>query len=61
MQGLPWHPSKNAPAKAGDAVHPIVGEDALEKEMAAHSSLLAWKSLMGKGAQQSLPAVSSRT
>ena len=30
-------------ASAGDAVQSLGGEDPLEKEMATHSSLLAWR------------------
>ena len=37
---------KNPPANAGDAgFDPWVREDALEKEMATHSSVLAWEIL----------------
>ena len=35
---------KNLPANAGDMVPSLGWEDPLEKEMAAHSSVLAWKS-----------------
>ena len=34
---------KNPPADAGDAVRSLGEEDPLEKEMATHSSILAWK------------------
>ena len=34
---------KNSPANAGDADSIPVSEDPLEKEMATHSSILAWK------------------
>jgi len=34
---------KNMPANTGDAVSFVGGEDPLEKEMAIHSSILAWK------------------
>ena len=37
---------KNLPANAGDAVDPVRSlgwEDPLEKEMATHSSILAWE------------------
>ena len=34
---------KNMPASPGDAVSFVVGGDPLEKEMAIHSSILAWK------------------
>ena len=35
---------KNLPANAGDVVSNLDQEDPLEKEMATHSSILAWKS-----------------
>ena len=34
---------KNLPAKAGDAGSNPGSEDALEEEMATHSSILAWE------------------
>ena len=34
---------KNPPANSGDAVPSLGREDPLEKEMAAHSSILAWE------------------
>ena len=34
---------KNLPAKAGDPGLSLGGEDSLEKETAAHSSILAWE------------------
>ena len=34
---------KNPPANAGDLVGSLSLEDPLEKEMATHSSILAWK------------------
>ena len=34
---------KNPPSNAGDQVQSLGQEDALEKEMETHSSLLAWK------------------
>ena len=34
---------KNPPANAGDGVQSLGQEDPLEKEMATHSSILAWK------------------
>ena len=34
---------KNPPANAGDAVRSLGREDALEKEMATHSSILPWE------------------
>ena len=35
--------AKNLPANAGDDVGSLGQEDLLEKEMATHSSSLAWK------------------
>ena len=35
--------SKETAGSAGDPVQSLVQEDALEKEMAAHSSILAWR------------------
>ena len=35
---------KNPPANAGDASLILGQEDLLEKEMATHSSILAWRS-----------------
>ena len=35
--------AKNLPANAGDAGSILGWEDPLEKEMATHSSILAWK------------------
>ena len=34
---------KNPPTNAGDAVRSLGWEDPLEKEMATHSSILAWE------------------
>ena len=34
---------KNLPANSGDMVWPLSQEDPLEKEMANHSNILAWK------------------
>ena len=34
---------KNPPANAGDLVRSLDWEDSLEKEMATHSSVLAWR------------------
>ena len=44
---------KNLPAKTGDSKDMGLipqSEDPLEEEMAIHSSILAWKSPMGRGA-----------
>ena len=43
--GLPWwlKTVKNLPAMQEIWVHPLGWEDPLEKEMASHSSTLAWK------------------
>ena len=35
--------AKNLPAMQENQVRSLVGEDLLEKEMATHSSVLAWK------------------
>ena len=37
---------KNPPDSAGDGIPSVGGEDPLEKEMATHSSILAWISLV---------------
>ena len=47
-----WHSGKESACQAGDLGSPLGREDALEKEMIIHSSILAWKfhgqrSLMG--------------
>ena len=34
---------KNLPANAGDLIRSLGREDPLEKEMATHSSILAWE------------------
>ena len=41
---------KNLPAVQETWVQPLGWEDSLEKEMATHSSILAWKNPMGGGA-----------
>ena len=44
---------KNLPANAGDTIDPVkslVQEDPLEEGMATHSSILAWKIPMDRGA-----------
>ena len=38
-----WLSGKNLPAKQEAWVQSLSGEDALEKEMATHSSILAWR------------------
>ena len=40
---------KNPPARAGDLGSILVQKDPLEKEMATHSSILAWEILMDRG------------
>ena len=40
---------KNSPKEIW--VHSLSGEDSLEKEMATHSSILAWKNPMDRGAR----------
>ena len=42
---------KNLPAMEEMRVHPLDREDPLEKEMATHSSILAWKTSMDRGAR----------
>ena len=37
------HTVKSLPAVCETQVRPLGGEDALEKEMATHSNILAWK------------------
>ena len=42
--GLPrWLRDKQSACQAGDWVQPLGWEDSLEKEMATHSSILAWR------------------
>ena len=41
---------KNPPPKQETQVQSLGQEDALEKEMATHSSILAWKNPMDRGA-----------
>ena len=41
---------KNPPAMQETWVQPLVGEDPLEEGMAAHSSILAWRIPMDRGA-----------
>ena len=44
MMGFPGGSEVKAPAcNAGDRVQSLGREDSLEKEMATHSSILAWK------------------
>jgi len=63
--GLPWWLSgkKNPPANVGDAglIHGL--EDPLEKEMATHSSILAWEILWTEepGGLQSMGLLESWT
>ena len=45
---------KNLPATAGDRVRPLDQEDPLEKEMASHSSNLARKNPVDRGAWQTI-------
>ena len=49
---------KNPPANAGDVSLIPVGEDALEKEMAVHSSVLAWR-IPGMEEPGGLPSMGS--
>ena len=41
---------KNVPAMQETQVRPLSREDPLEEEMATHSSILAWRIPMDKGA-----------
>ena len=41
---------KNLPARQETQVRPLGQENPLEKEMATHSSILAWKNPMDRGA-----------
>ena len=45
---------KNLPAMQETWVRSLGGEDPLEKEMATHSSLLAWKIPMDRGAWRAI-------
>ena len=42
-KGLPWYLSGKQPAKQETWVQSLDQEDPLEKEMAPHSSILAWE------------------
>ena len=51
MIGLPrWHSGKESSCNAGDSVRSLGQEEPLEKEVATHSSILAWKNPMDRGA-----------
>ena len=41
---------KSLPAVQETRIRPLGWDDPLEKEMATHSSILAWKNLMDRGA-----------
>ena len=65
-QGRPWAPLvaqlvKNLPAMQETLVHSLVGEDPLEKETAAHSSILAEKSCGQRSLGATVHAVASGT
>jgi len=49
---------KNPPANAGDPVRSLGQGDPLEKEMATHSSVLAWR-IPGTGEPGGLPSMGS--
>ena len=49
---------KNPPANAGDLCLSLGWEDPLEKEMATHSSILAWR-IPGMGEPGGLPSMGS--
>ena len=46
--GLPWGTVKKLPAMQETQIQSLGQEDSLEKEMAAHSSILAWKKSHGQ-------------
>ena len=48
--GLPWGTVKKLPAMQETQIQSLGQEDSLEKEMAAHSSILAWKNPMDREA-----------
>ena len=51
--GLPWWLRlKNSPVMWATWVQSLVWEDPLEEGMATHSSILAWRIAMGRGAWQ---------
>ena len=58
---------KNLPTNTGDRIQSLVWEDPLEKEMATHSSILAWQipwteesgGLLSMGSQNSQKSLSS--
>jgi len=41
--GLPWWPVKNLPVTQETWAQSLGQQDPLEKEMATHSSILAWR------------------
>ena len=47
---LPWGTVKKLPAMQETQIQSLGQEDSLEKEMAAHSSILAWKNPMDREA-----------
>ena len=60
LLGLPWWLSgtKILPAKQEMQVQSLGQEDSLEKEMATHSSVLAWR-IPGMGEPGGLPSMGS--
>ena len=65
-EGRPWAPLvaqsvKNLPAMQETLVHSLGGEDALEKETGAHSSILAGKSCGQRSLGATVHAVASGT
>ena len=50
--GLPGSVVKNQPATSGVMDLSLAWEDPLEKETATHSSILAWRVPMDRGASQ---------
>ena len=56
--GLPWGTVKKLPAMQETQIQSLGQEDSLEKEMAAHSSILAWR-IPGTGEPDGLPSMGS--
>ena len=52
IHGLPWWLRKSPPAMRETRVRSLGWEDPLEEDMATHSSVLAWRIPMDRGAWQ---------
>ena len=63
VKGFPGFVVKNPPANAKDAGSSLGREDPLEKEMATHSSILAWETpwMEQPGGLQSVRSQESQT